>query len=138
MTETRSVTVERVYPFPAECLWRALTEPALITEWLMRTDFVPEIGHGFTLTGDWGGVVQGRVLALEPGRQLSWAWDFPSDDPAFDLRSVVTFTLDAVPGGTRLTVVQHGFRADQVQAHAGARAGWPRFLEKLGTVVEQA
>lgn len=134
MSETRSITVERDYPFPAERLWRALTEPALMAEWLMKTDFAPEMGRGFTLTGDWGGVVQGRVLSLDPGRSLSYSWDFASDDPAHDLRSVVTFTLTEVPGGTRLVVEQTGFRPDQGRAFGGARMGWTQMLEKLAMV----
>lgn len=138
MTETRSITVERDYPFPADRLWRALTDPALMADWLMKTDFAPQIGRDFTLTGDWGGVVQGRVLSLDPGRSLSYTWDFPSDDPAHDLRSVVTFTLTEVPGGTRLVVEQTGFRADQGRAFGGARAGWTRMLEALANVAARA
>ena len=36
-TETLSVVVEREIPFPPEKIWRALTQPHLIEEWLMRT-----------------------------------------------------------------------------------------------------
>ena len=40
-TETRSVIVERQMPCPPEKLWRALTQPHLIAEWLMKNDFQP-------------------------------------------------------------------------------------------------
>jgi uncharacterized protein YndB with AHSA1/START domain len=36
-TETLSVIVEREIPHPPEKIWRALTQPHLIEEWLMRT-----------------------------------------------------------------------------------------------------
>ena len=39
--ETRSVVVEREIPYPPEKIWRALTEPHLIEEWLMKNDFEP-------------------------------------------------------------------------------------------------
>ena len=43
-TETRSVVVEREIPFPPEKIWRALTQPHLIEEWLMKNDFKPVVG----------------------------------------------------------------------------------------------
>src|SRR6516225_6113493 len=46
-TETRSGVVEREFPFPPEKIWRALTQPHLIEEWLMQNDFMPAVGHRF-------------------------------------------------------------------------------------------
>jgi uncharacterized protein YndB with AHSA1/START domain len=40
-TETLSVIVEREIPYPPEKIWRALTQPHLIEEWLMKNDFKP-------------------------------------------------------------------------------------------------
>ena len=65
-SEIRSVVVERDIPHPPEKVWRALTQPHLIAEWLMRNDFVPAIGHRFNLQGDWGGVLDCEVLSIEP------------------------------------------------------------------------
>jgi uncharacterized protein YndB with AHSA1/START domain len=92
-TQTRSVIVEREIAHPPEKLWRALTQPHLIAEWLMKNDFAPVVGHRFNLRGEWGGVLDCEVLAIEPNRTLSYSWDFAHDDPAFNLKSVVTFTL---------------------------------------------
>ena len=58
--ETRSVVVERDIPHPPEKIWRALTQPHLIEEWLMKNDFKPVVGHHFNLRGDWGGVLTAR------------------------------------------------------------------------------
>lgn len=129
--DIRAVVLERDLPHPPEKLWRALTQPHLIEEWLMKTDFRPEVGHRFHLTGEWGGVLDCKVLTLEPHRTLSYSWDFAHDDPAYDLRSVVTFTLTPTPAGTHLRVEQVGFRPEQKQAFGGARAGWGQFLDKL-------
>jgi uncharacterized protein YndB with AHSA1/START domain len=130
-TETRSVVIEREMPFPPERLWRALTQPHLIQEWLMKNDFEPVVGHQFKLRGDWGGVLDCQVLAVEPNRTLSYSWDFDNPDPAYSLKSVVTFTLAPTASGTRLRMEQSGFRPDQKQAFGGAHAGWKGFFDKL-------
>ena len=130
-TETRSVVVEREFAFPPERLWRALTQPHLIEEWLMKNDFKPAVGHQFNLRGDWGGVLDCEVLAVEPNKTLSYTWNHEHEDAAYNLKSVVTFTLTATRSGTHLRVEQTGFRPDQPQAFGGARFGWQKFLENL-------
>lgn len=134
-TETRSVVVEREIAHPPEKLWRALTQPHLIEAWLMKNDFAPVVGHRFKLTGEWGGVLDCEILAVEPNRTLSYSWDFKHEDAAFDLRSVVTFTLTPMGSGTHLRMEQSGFRPDQKQANAGAVAGWRKFLANLDEVL---
>ena len=134
-TETRAVVVEREFPHPLEKLWRALTQPHLIEEWLMKNDFKPAVGHRFNLRGDWGGVLDCEVLAIDPGKTLSYTWDFAHDDPAYNMKSVVTFTLTPTGSGTRLRVEQAGFRPDQKQAFGGAKAGWQQFLTNLEQVL---
>jgi uncharacterized protein YndB with AHSA1/START domain len=133
--ETRSVIVEREFPHPPEKLWRALTQPHLIEAWLMKNDFAPVVGHTFNLSGDWGGVLDCEVLAVEPDRTLSYTWNFAHDDPAYNLQSVVTFTLTPTGAGTLLRMEQSGFRPDQKQAHGGAQAGWRQFFANLEQVL---
>ena len=134
-SETRSVVIEREFGHPPEKIWRALTQPHLIEAWLMKNDFKPDVGHRFNLSGDWGGVLDCEVLEVEPNETLSYTWDFAHDDPAFDLKSVVTFTLTPTGSGTHLRMEQEGFRPDQKQAFGGARAGWQQFLGKLEEVL---
>lgn len=129
--ETRSVVVEREFAASPEKLWRALTQPHLIEEWLMKNDFQPVVGHGFNLQGDWGGVLDCEVLTIEPNRTLAYSWNFAHDDPAFNLASVVTFTLTPTDGGVHLRMEQAGFRPDQPQAFGGAMHGWRQFLQNL-------
>jgi uncharacterized protein YndB with AHSA1/START domain len=135
MTETRAVVVERDIAHPPEKLWRALTQPHLMEEWLMKNDFQPTVGHHFNLRGEWGGTLDCEVLTVEPGKSLAYSWDFKHEDPAFDLKSVVTFTLTPTGAGTHLRVEQVGFRPDQKQAFGGAHAGWKNFLGKLDDVL---
>ena len=136
-TETVSVVVERDFPHPPEKLWRALTQPHLIEAWLMKNDFAPKVGHHFQLRGDWGGVLDCEVLEIAEHETLAYRWDFANDNPAFDLKSVVTFTLTPTGTGTRLRMEQAGFRPDQAQASGGARHGWKQFLDKLDTLLHR-
>jgi uncharacterized protein YndB with AHSA1/START domain len=127
-TETLSVVVERDIPHPPEKIWRALTQPHLIEEWLMKNDFKPVVGHGFNLRADWG-AVDCQVVAVEPNKKLSYTW------AAYGLESVVTWTLAPTPTGTHLRMEQSGFRGDQQQAYQGAQGGWPRFFAALEQVL---
>lgn len=135
--ENRTMVIEREFAHAPEKLWRALTQPHLIAEWLMANDFVPELGHRFKLRGDWGGVLDCEVLAIEPNSKLSYSWTFAHDDPAYALESIVVFTLIPSATGTVLRVEQTGFRPEQKQAYGGAHAGWKGFLGKLEQVLER-
>jgi uncharacterized protein YndB with AHSA1/START domain len=130
-SDARSVIVEREFPHPPERLWRALTQPHLIQEWLMKNDFAPVVGHRFNLRGEWGGVLDCEVRTVEPHKTLAYTWDFAHDDPALNLQSVVTFTLTPTSDGTRLRMEQVGFRPEQKQASGGAKYGWQQFFGKL-------
>jgi uncharacterized protein YndB with AHSA1/START domain len=123
-TERLCVVVEREIPYPPEKIWRALTQPHLIEEWLMKNDFKPVVGHSFNLRADWGGV-DCKVLAVEPNKTLSYKWDSKG------LESVVTWTVTPTSTGTRLRMEQSGFRHDQPQYYNGAKAGWQQFFAKL-------
>jgi uncharacterized protein YndB with AHSA1/START domain len=127
-TETRSVVVERDIAFPPEKIWRALTQPQLIEEWLMKNDFRPVVDHRFKFSADWG-AVDCQVTAIEPNKILSYTW------AAYGLESVVTWTLTPTDNGTHLRMEQSGFRPDQQQAFQGAKFGWQKFFASLEQVV---
>src|SRR5882762_1603379 len=130
-TEPLSVIVEREIPHPPEKIWRALTQPHLIEEWLMKNDFKPVMNHRFNLRADWG-TVDCQVLAIEPNKTLSYTW------AALGLESVVTWTLTPTRAGTHLRMEQSGFRPDQKQAYHGAKFGWPRFFANLEQFLARA
>jgi uncharacterized protein YndB with AHSA1/START domain len=123
-TELRTVTVEREIAYPPEKIWRALTQPHLIAEWLMNNDFAPVVDHSFKFTADWGSV-DCQVQTVEPNRTLAYSWD------AMGLESTVTWTLTPSGSGTHLRMEQAGFRRDQEQAYQGAKIGWRHFFAGL-------
>lgn len=127
-SETRAVVIERELPHPPEKIWRALTQPELIAEWLMKNDFKPVRGHRFDLRADWG-TVDCEVLEVEPNKLLSYTW------ASYDLKSVVTWTLTPTRAGTRLRMEQSGFPPDRPQYYQGAQSGWPHFLAAMEQVL---
>jgi uncharacterized protein YndB with AHSA1/START domain len=139
-TEALTVVVERDIPHPPEKIWRALTQPHLIAEWLMQNDFVPNVGHRFNFRADYlpNGALDCEVLAIEPNKRLSYTWGSTSDNPALDAKTVVTYTLTPTSTGTHLRVEQAGFRRDQPQAYGGAKYGWPKFLAALEQTAARA
>ncbi|WP_428408305.1 SRPBCC family protein [Hyphococcus sp.] len=124
MTETLSVVVERDIPYPPEKIWRALTQPHLLEEWLMKTDFQPNLGHRFKFSAEWGSV-DCEILEIEPNRTLSYTWGDTR------LKTTVTWTLTPTEKGTSLRMEQQGFREDQPRYYQGAKAGWPNFFANL-------
>jgi uncharacterized protein YndB with AHSA1/START domain len=140
--ETRTVVIEREMPHPPEKVWRALTQPALIAEWLMKNDFRAEVGHSFSLRTDpmphWDGVVDCEVLVVEPLRCLSYTWNTSGPGGGVGLRTVVTLTLTATTGGVRLRLEQSGFRPEEERNFAGARYGWQHNLGRLERVAGES
>ena len=129
-SQTESISFELDLQHSPEKVWRALTDPELVTEWLLPVaELELEPGAAFTFKAPpqpgWDGVVNCQFLAIEANRKLEWAW------VVGDIDTVVTFTLTPTATGTHLSLVQSGFKPDQKQAFGGARYGWRMMAGKL-------
>lgn len=128
--QTESLSFELDLQHSPEKVWRALTDPVLLAEWLLPVvDLELEPGAAFTFNAQpqpgWDGIVQCRFVAIELHRKLSLTW------VVGDIDTVVTFTLTPTASGTRLSLVQSGFKPDQKQNFGGARYGWKMMGGKL-------
>jgi uncharacterized protein YndB with AHSA1/START domain len=129
--QTESISFEFDLHHAPEKVWRALTDPVLLAEWLLPvTDLKLEPGAAFTFKAPpqpgWDGSVNCQFVEIEAHRKLSYTWVV-----GFGIDTVVTFTLTPTASGTRLSLVQSGFRPDQKQNRAGARYGWKMMGAKL-------
>jgi uncharacterized protein YndB with AHSA1/START domain len=136
MSETKTLTVERTIPHPPEKIWRALTESALIAEWLMQNDFHCEVGHRFNfratpIPGAWNGVTDSEVLEVDPPRRLVYSWNASGEQAADGLKTVVTWTLRPVNGGTQVRMDQAGFRPQDEMGFKMMGGGWIGILGRL-------
>jgi uncharacterized protein YndB with AHSA1/START domain len=134
-SQIESISFEFDLKHAPEKVWRALTDPTLLAQWLLPVtglQLVP--GTEFTLKAQaypgWDGTVDCRMIEIDPQKKLSYGWKVPFLD------TVVTFTLTPTASGTRLNIVQSGFKPDQKQESGGSRYGWKvmgeRLLEVLG------
>jgi uncharacterized protein YndB with AHSA1/START domain len=131
-SQTESISFEFDLHHSPEKVWRALTDPVLLTEWLLPVvDLKLEPRAAFTFKTQpqpgWDGIVNCRMLEIEAHRKLSYTWVVGDNW----LDTVVTFTLTPTASGTRLSLVQSGFKADQKQNFGGARYGWKMMGGKL-------
>ncbi len=98
------------------------------------------VGHlvfGDRTSGD-AHVPQITIVDVDPPRLFSFRWVYPDDETACEGNSLhVVFELTEVANGTRLRMIETGFREkgwevamleDEYRKHV---AGWDRFLPRL-------
>ena len=135
-SQLESLSFEFELQHPPAKVWRALTEPELMSQWLLPViGFELAPGKAFTLQTQaypgWDGTVNCRLVEIEPQRKLAYTWTVPFLD------TVVTFTLVPTDSGTRLSVVQSGFKPDQKQEFGGSRYGWRMMGQKFVDLLER-
>jgi uncharacterized protein YndB with AHSA1/START domain len=121
--QSESISFEFDLHHLPEKVWRALTDPVLLAEWLLPVvDFQLAPGAAFAFKTQpqpgWDGSVDCQFVEIEAHRKLSYTWRVGAMD------TIVTFTLTPTESGTRLSLVQSGFKPDQKQNFGGARYGW--------------
>jgi uncharacterized protein YndB with AHSA1/START domain len=134
--QSASVSLDFDLKHAPEKVWRALTEPALLAEWLFPViGFKLQPGAAFTLNAppqpNWDGIVNCRVVEVEANRKLSYNW------VVGDIDTVVTFTLTPTATGTHLSLVQSGFKPEQKKNFGGARYGLKLMGGRLEELLER-
>jgi uncharacterized protein YndB with AHSA1/START domain len=133
--QTDTVSLELELKHPPEKVWRALTDPKLLTQWLLPTvGFTLDRGASFKFNAPaqpgWDGIVNCRVIDVDAPRKLSYNW------VVGDIDTVVTFTLEPTATGTRMSLVQTGFKESQKKNWGGARYGLRMMGGKLVELLE--
>ena len=129
-SQSESISFEfDLHHAPAK-VWRALTDPVLLAEWLLPVVGLKlERGAAFMFKAQpqpgWDGTVSCQFVEIEAQRKLSYTW------VVGDIDTVVTSTLTPTASGTRLSLVQSGFKPDQKKNFGGARYGWKMMGGKL-------
>lgn len=137
-----AVELGRFLPQSRENVWRALTVPGLLEQWLMRpTGFAASVGTHFVFAvpSQSAGEIACEVLAVRPSERLVIGWvDLRAEQPA---RWVLDWTLGPQGRGTRFLLTQTGFDIDdrrQRMARNALERGWKTSLGRLGEVLDGA
>jgi uncharacterized protein YndB with AHSA1/START domain len=129
----QSVVHEVTYPHAPERVWRALVDPDELAAWLMPNDFLPVVGHRFTMHCDPWGAIEAEVLEIDPPRRLACRWVASFGETS------VTFELSPAGVGTRLRVEHSGWGKSNSADRDQFENGWTAKLNAgLTAVLEGA
>jgi len=133
----RSVNHQYFIRATPDVVFRAITDPRLLTRWLCdRAEISPKKGGKYLLAWNNGPTHTGTLVDLREGQRvaLSWTW------PGVELQgTVLSFSVEAKDGGTVLTVEHAGFpRLEKwTDLYGGAEWGWTYFALNLKSVLEK-
>jgi uncharacterized protein YndB with AHSA1/START domain len=131
------------YNAPPEIVWKFLTTPELLAQWLMPNDIKPLKGHSFMFKTkpypqmSFDGNIYCEILEAIPFEKLIYSWKGGPGEGIFTLDSVVTWTLIKEKTGTKLFLDHDGFDTTGNQfGFESMNAGWKGMLEgKLGDLI---
>lgn len=137
---SRTIRRELLIPQPREKVWKAITDPATLAEWMYPNDFEPQVGHHFSFrvppnpkTGFQGTTVLCEVLECEPPSHLLFSW---AGGAMVDTR--VSYRLEPEGDSTRPFFEHSGFDFTQPwceQAVRGLEFGYKKMFEQFLIVV---
>ena len=122
-------------------IWKALTDPALIKEYLFGTETITDwhVGSDLIFQGEWQGQAykdKGHILEITPEQILSYDYwsGFSGLEDKPENYSIVTYMMQDEGDSVRLTVSQKGFASKENQAHS--ESGWTEVLQKIKEIAE--
>jgi uncharacterized protein YndB with AHSA1/START domain len=114
-------------------VWKYLTTPELIAQWLTENDFAPKAGHKFQFKHRSGKIVYCEVKEVEPFTKLIYTWKFPSAVDGKAVDSKIEWTLVQKENGTELHLLHNGFTfLEDVTGHT---KGWNICIDKFTELI---
>jgi len=127
---------------PESEVWKALTDPVKIKKYMFGADVISEWkpGSPVTIRGMWKGKPyedKGSVLAVDPGRMLTYTHYSPLSGLPDVAENYHTITIKLVSKGTEtdLTLSQDNNATEEEKAHS--EANWKMMMEGLKKVAEE-
>ena len=141
MTENLTAHAAITVRAPASKVWEALTQPALIKQYMFGTDVVTDwkVGGPILYRGQWQGRSfedKGTVLEVDAEKKLVCThWSPLSGVPdAPENYHTVTYLLSGHDGATEVTILQDRNASEQEKAES--EQNWKMMLAGLKKVVE--
>lgn len=122
-----------------ETVWKGLTHPEFTRQYWHKTGVESSfrVGDPIRFMVDSGEVgCEGVILVAEPPHRLSYTWQFPRNpDTRDEAPSRVSFLLEEIAQGTRLTVIHDQFPEASNMVEL-IKPGWPLVICGLKTLLE--
>jgi uncharacterized protein YndB with AHSA1/START domain len=141
MSENLVATATTIIDASAERVWTALTDPAIIKQYMFGSDVTSDwtVGSTITYAGEYEGKRyedHGEILEIEPGVRLRSTHFSPlSGQPDVpENYHTLTYTLEPDGDHTRLTLTQDNNGSKTEVEHSAAN--WQQMLDSLKSVVE--
>ena len=138
----KSIHQNIFYAHPPKAVWAYLTQPELMSQWLMPNDFQPIPGYDFHFTTkpipslNLDGIFYCKVLEIVPYKKLSYSWKGGPGDGKISLDSIVVWTLIEKNNGTELQLVHSGFKEiENYSIFMGMTEGWLKNMEKIAKLL---
>lgn len=142
MSEGYEAKVSIAIDAPPGRVWKAVTDPAIIREYLFGTEVIStwEVGAEVIYRGEWQGKPyedKGRILEIVPDRRLvSTFWSSLSGAPDLpENYNTITWELEEVAGGTQLALTQDNNATQEAASHS--ESNWTGVLGKIKEIVER-
>jgi uncharacterized protein YndB with AHSA1/START domain len=124
----------------SEKVWEALTDPAFTKQYFFgfAIDVEPRVGGAFRLLAPDGSIhVSGAVVEWSPPRRLTVTWRVAGMKDFAELpECLVSYDVAPAGGSVQLTMMEsHSWDVPE-GVLKGGRAGWPKILSSLKSVLE--
>ena len=124
------VRFERRYPHAIEKVWKALTDPARLSDWMGESIVEPKVGGRFETMLGTPGVARGQVRVWDEPNVLEFSWNnWDSQD------AVIRYELTRDGDSTRVVFTHSGMPYD---SSALMMPGWHVLLNALGEALSGA
>ena len=107
MNSTMEIRRSVVVAADREKVWRAVTQPEHFSKWFGGQVQFERLAVGEEMIFDVGGETgPGTIAIVEPPERFAFHW---TPEPGYPIETLVTFYLETVAEGTRITVTEAGF-----------------------------
>jgi uncharacterized protein YndB with AHSA1/START domain len=112
---------ETLVDAPPDEVWEALTDEDRLEEWMAPEVELDPTEGGEIVVRDGDDQRTGIVETVQEGERFAFTWSRPGEEPSF-----VEFTIEAIPAGTRVTVIETPVSSGPI-----ASAAWSGRLASL-------
>ncbi len=138
----RNLVIKWFFPHQPEKVWECLTDPELVSQWLMKNDFKPEVGHKFRFHTkpipkmSFDGIVYCEVLEVIPCQKLVYTWKGGPRPGVIGLDTLLTWTLTPEGAGTKMVLEHTGFKGiKNFIASIFMEQGWKKGITRRFTEI---